>query len=79
VLCVVLPWVGISRPSVTMMSMVYLSSRPLSQSELDAEEICPGLSLEVSGIAGVEGRCMLFPDVLQERPYLDYDMVLGIV
>jgi hypothetical protein len=34
-----------------MMSMVYLSSCPLTQSEFDAEEICPGLLVEVTGMA----------------------------
>jgi hypothetical protein len=58
-----------------MMSMVYLSSRPLSQSELDAEEICPGLLVEVRGMAGTELRCMLYPGALQDRPVTNYAVV----
>jgi hypothetical protein len=51
--CVVLPWVGIFCSSLTMMSMVYLSSRPLTQSEFDTEEICPE---QVVGVGRLEGR-----------------------
>ena len=43
-----------------MMSMVYLSSRPLTQADFDAEEICPGLLVEVGCMALESGKVCYF-------------------
>jgi hypothetical protein len=63
-----------------MMSMVYLSSLPLTQADFDAEEICPGLFVEVGCMVGVEWQKYVISRCLAREtvPRIWYCMGFGV-
>jgi hypothetical protein len=62
------------------MSMVYLSSLPLTQADFDAEEICPGLFVEVGCMVGVEWQKYVISRCLAREtvPRIWYCMGFGV-